>query len=208
MDDALSEVDNAIGTLINGLKERNIFDDINLVIVSDHGMASVNSKHIIYAEDIFNLNLTHSIYFGPVSFIRTLSDDFIGEVYSRLEAYSFKYGTFKVYLRTTLPPEWNYGKNDRIAQIIVVCEPSYYFSSRTSTPPPVGDHGYPLPNKDMEAIFIAHGSRIRKRNEMGTNTLDPFLCLDLFPFLCKLMDFTPPLNNGTSYLIDTLMISA
>ena len=71
----MADVDKAIGFLIEELKTRNIFGLVNLLIVSDHGMSYVPSKNIIYAEDIFPLNLTFAIYYGAVAFIIPLAED-------------------------------------------------------------------------------------------------------------------------------------
>ncbi len=44
---ALGEVDGAIRLLMGELKKRNISDCVNIVITSDHGMASYNSSMFI-----------------------------------------------------------------------------------------------------------------------------------------------------------------
>ena len=130
------------------------------------------------------------------------------EIYDRLSEYSYKHGKFKVYLKSELPSEWYFGDNARIAPILVVCEPSYYFHSRTAPPAPLGVHEYPLPNEEMEAIFIAHGGRIRKADQLQPpySTFGPFSCLDIFPFIAKLLEIKAPENNGTNYLVDGLVL--
>src|SRR3546814_9201589 len=49
---ALAEVDAAIGRLRAGLVERGLLDHANLMIVSDHGMATVAPGHAIAIEDM------------------------------------------------------------------------------------------------------------------------------------------------------------
>ena len=73
---------------------------------------------------------------------------------------------------------------------------------------PQGAHGYPLPNKDMEAIFIAHGGRIRKKWQRSWFHcgFGAFSCLDVFPFVSKLLGINAPPNNGTNYLVDALVV--
>lgn len=43
MNDKLKEIDGLIGELIEKLKEKKMFDDLNLIIVSDHGMMDMNA---------------------------------------------------------------------------------------------------------------------------------------------------------------------
>src|SRR3546814_20306692 len=49
---ALAEVDAAIGRLRAGLVERGLLDHANLMIVSDHGMATVAPGHAIAIADL------------------------------------------------------------------------------------------------------------------------------------------------------------
>ncbi|KAJ5076532.1 ectonucleotide pyrophosphatase/phosphodiesterase [Anaeramoeba ignava] len=48
--------DTIIGTLIDGLKERDIFDKINLIVVSDHGMATISTSQVIFLDDYLNIS--------------------------------------------------------------------------------------------------------------------------------------------------------
>lgn len=130
-------------------------------------------------------------------------------IYEKLSHYSKKHGHLKVYLKSELPKEWNFGNNDRIAPIIVTCEPTYQLYTRTKPVlPPIGSHGYPLPNNDMDAIFIAHGKLIRNRSQLvePTSTLGSFTTVDLFPFVLSLLGIRPPKSNATNYLVDNLII--
>lgn len=68
---ALKEVDSVIKYLLDKLTELSLFESVNLIIVSDHGMSRVTG--VVNAEDIFPLNMTHSIEYGTVAFIRPLS---------------------------------------------------------------------------------------------------------------------------------------
>lgn len=53
VDEEIKRVDtDAIGRLIDGLKARNALDYVNLVIVSDHGMAATDPNKVVYLEDI------------------------------------------------------------------------------------------------------------------------------------------------------------
>ena len=66
-------MDSLIGVLISKLKAAEIFEKINIVIVSDHGMAEVNSKNVLNIYDYVNktmIDADKSIY-GTVNHIRT-----------------------------------------------------------------------------------------------------------------------------------------
>ena len=52
VDNALSLVDDAIGSLIAGLAQRNLGSVVDLIVVSDHGMASTANERLIYLDDV------------------------------------------------------------------------------------------------------------------------------------------------------------
>ena len=46
--DAIVEMDRTMGLLIEGLKQRNIFEDVNILLVSDHGMAETHEDSVLF----------------------------------------------------------------------------------------------------------------------------------------------------------------
>lgn len=49
---AIQEVDDAIGRLWEGLVERNISECVNIMIVSDHGMSAFNASQLVVASEV------------------------------------------------------------------------------------------------------------------------------------------------------------
>ena len=49
---ALSRVDNTIKSLFDGLKERGVENCVNLIIVSDHGMATYDSTKLVHLKEV------------------------------------------------------------------------------------------------------------------------------------------------------------
>lgn len=88
-----------------------------------------------------------------------------------------------------------------MAPIVVVCKPGYYFDSKEAPTAHIGAHGYHLPSDETNSIFIARGPVIKKDNV----TLEPFSNLDLYPFIAKIMGIDGLPNNGTDYLVKTLL---
>ncbi len=52
---AVREVDARIGDLLAGLEDRGIFDQVDLVVVSDHGMAEVGPERVVVLDDHVDL---------------------------------------------------------------------------------------------------------------------------------------------------------
>ena len=58
-------MDSILGYLIDGLYERNLLENLNIVIVSDHGMASLEDNYQIPLEkyiDINTINFDRNVY--------------------------------------------------------------------------------------------------------------------------------------------------
>jgi predicted AlkP superfamily pyrophosphatase or phosphodiesterase len=51
---AIARVDQAMSRLVEGLKARGIFDRVNLVIVSDHGMAKMDPRDVVVLDDYYS----------------------------------------------------------------------------------------------------------------------------------------------------------
>lgn len=57
-------MDETIGYLINKFEESNIFNDVNIILMSDHGMAQMKESRVIVLKDYINTanyNSTRSI---------------------------------------------------------------------------------------------------------------------------------------------------
>lgn len=63
----LEEVDNHIGFLTNKLKALGLWDTINIIITSDHGMASCSAKKLIILDDCIGRNNYTLIDKSPVA---------------------------------------------------------------------------------------------------------------------------------------------
>ena len=62
-------MDENLGYLISLLKGKGLYEDINIVIVSDHGMTTMNSMSTIYIQNYTSLELINSTrtVYGPTT---------------------------------------------------------------------------------------------------------------------------------------------
>ncbi|KAG0263351.1 hypothetical protein DFQ27_001810 [Actinomortierella ambigua] len=159
LNQALQVVDAALGTFLAGLRERNLEDVVNVIAVSDHGMAHVDlSKAIFYDDYIDPGELIHEESMLPHLAIRTKDPKKTNEYYETLKrAQAQHHLNFKVYRREELPAEFNYGSNSRIAPVVVVVDPGYVMTRREMGVPVIGVHGWDNSMPEMRAIFLAQG---------------------------------------------------
>ena len=57
MNAALTRVDNTIESLFAGLKERGVENCVNVIIVSDHGMATYDPTKLVHLKEVNKLTI-------------------------------------------------------------------------------------------------------------------------------------------------------
>ena len=165
----ISDVDVMLHNLFRGLDERNLTEIVNVVVVSDHGMATTSTDRCIQLDDLIDLNLVEHIDGWPLYGLRPKDPIDTRGLYDRLLVESQNIGTFDVYLRDeNMPAKYHFSNNDRIAPLWVVPKTGYAIvhkedfdvkaaKAKGETYHPKGLHGYDHEHPLMRAIFVARG---------------------------------------------------
>jgi alkaline phosphatase D len=196
---AVRHVDSVIGVLRARLAKLHL--PIDLVIVSDHGMAAEQGDWI---------NLDQYAHFTGVETAGALiyadSDAAAAKLYSKLRTVN---GKFKVYRRSKMPPELNYRDDARIGDPVIV--PTGPYSIRVHSPadaagdrpPNKGVHGYdPNAMPQMRAIFYAEGPDIRP----GIR-LKQFENVNVYPWLAEILGLNAPETDGDAAVLDPALVA-
>jgi alkaline phosphatase D len=186
---AVLKVDALVGKLKAALDSTGL--PIDLVVVSDHGMARVEGSGITL--DQF-ADLTGFETVGDLLYGKTEEDRI--RVYNQLKKASSQ---FVAYRLRNVPPELNYNQNPREGDPVIVATGPYAIlahapaAGRADARPPVGMHGFdPRKVPEMKASFFAAGPDIVKGK-----TVAPFENVNLYPWLAHLLGLTPPRNDGS-----------
>lgn len=165
----ISAVDTMLRDLFIGLDERNLTQIVNIVVVSDHGMASTSTDRLIQLDDLIDLALVEHIDGWPLYGLRPRNPDDLQSLYNTLRAESAQNPTFEVYLRDKdMPERYHFSKNDRIAPLWVIPKTGWAIVHKEDfdvkeakvsgkTYHPKGLHGYDNEHPLMRAIFVARG---------------------------------------------------
>ena len=207
----IREVDGMLGQIFAGIDDRNLTNVVNIVIVSDHGMATTSTSRLIQLEDIVDTSLIEHTDGWPLYALRPYdtSKSHIQKMYSDLVAKSqmSKYqGTFDVYLRDKdMPKRYHFQNNPRIAPIWIVPKVGWAIVTKDeydvaemraegTTYHPKGLHGYDHESPLMRAIFVARGPAFP--HPEGSQ-IDVFQNIELYNILCDSLGIEPKANNGT-----------
>ncbi|MEO5936019.1 MAG: ectonucleotide pyrophosphatase/phosphodiesterase [Terriglobales bacterium] len=200
---ALLEADKAVGEFITGLKARGIYDQVNVVVVADHGHTLVSNQRQMFLEDYVDIEKVHVADWSPVLAIRA-KDGNNADLYAKLQ----KLPHAKVYRKQDIPKRLHYGKGPRIMPIIALAEPGWGFYATRKRMlerrrEERGAHGYDPAVRDMHAVFIAHGPDFKPGAK-----LMPFENVHVYPAMAKILGLKPAANDGDVKVLEKVMVKA
>jgi hypothetical protein len=202
--DALAMVDDLVGSIIDGINARNLGDIVNLVILSDHGMAPTSNDRLLFTEDLVDVTMVEHMDGWPLVALRFNDGVDVHQAYQDIKAKEPSTGEWKVYLKEELPREWNFGGktksqyDSRMAPVWLVPSVGWAFTSRDllSKMPdgqfaPKGIHGYNSSESLMRAIFLAQGPYFD-----SSTMYSPIPNVDVYNILCDTLGLVPSANDG------------
>ncbi|XP_054239756.1 ectonucleotide pyrophosphatase/phosphodiesterase family member 5 [Indicator indicator] len=182
---AISDVDKKLGYLMSELNKAKLWDVVNVIITSDHGMSQSSLKRLIELDQYVNRELYEVIDHSPVVAILP-KEGKLDEVY---EALVSAHPNMTVYKKEQIPDRFHYKHNSRIQPILAVADKGWEIVYNKSD---AGNHGYDNIIPEMHPIFLAFGPAFRKNA-----TKEAMNATDLYPLLCYLLGINPLPNNGS-----------
>jgi predicted AlkP superfamily pyrophosphatase or phosphodiesterase len=165
----ISNVDTMLGEILYGLQERNLTDIVNVVVVSDHGMATTDVDRLIQLEDLVNPGELEHIDGWPLYGLRPKNPDDLDRLYQQLLGKAKDNPNIEVYLRDKdMPERYHFSQNPRIAPLWIVPKTGWAIVTKDEFDVeegkrngdiyhPRGLHGYDFEHPLMRAIFVARG---------------------------------------------------
>lgn len=188
----LAGIDAAIGRLLDGLAAQGLRDRVNIVVVSDHGMAPVAYPHARNVETLADPDDATYVSVGEVvGFVPRPGREAAAE--AQLLG---RHDHYQCWRKGEMPAHWHYGTHPRVPPI--VCQMDVGFTAVTpeklaARRPGMtrGSHGYDPADPSMRALFIAQGPAFRQGVEVA-----PFDNVDVYPLLAKLLGIEANANDG------------
>lgn len=194
---AVWEVDKYIERLVTGLKKRNIDKKVNIIIVSDHGMANYLPKQVTFLDDVFNFDDTDRILWTNEIVQIFPKSGKADQIYDKIKSLSHT----TCWKKGEIPERLHYNDGKRIAPLVCSSEIGWittshkrwddWYKDLEETDRPRGAHGYDNKYQEMQATFIAHGAAF-KRGYLA----EPFSNVEVYNVMCKILGLTPAKNDG------------
>lgn len=193
---AVADVDQNIGDLMAELKKRGIDQQLNVIIVSDHGMSAVKANHVINISQYIDLKEVDVISTGAVTNINPLDPKDTDTIYNALVN---AHPNLKVYKKSQIPARFQYTGNTRIPEIVGIADEDWYISTKANTSS-AATHGYDNANPNMHGIFLADGPAFKD----GV-TVAPFENIHIYELMANILGLKPAKNDGDLNIVKPLL---
>ena len=105
---ALKAVDSAIAQLSGSLAARNLTDIVNIILVSDHGMASTSSSRLIHLSSLVNTSQIEHTDGWPLFALRPYPSESIPSILADIQSKHTNSSPWDVYTPSTFPAKYNF----------------------------------------------------------------------------------------------------
>lgn len=223
INETISKVDNMLALLFNRIQERNLTHIVNVIITSDHGMATTDVTRMLQFDDLLDVSKIQHIDGWPLYGLRPTDPNDLASLHQQLLESTKDNPNVEVYLRDEdMPERYHFSNNQRIAPLWLVPKAGWAIVTKEefdiedalktgAVYHPRGLHGYDHEHPLMRAIFVAHGpafphtpgSRMevfRKCHSCHNHEPEADLSIEnteVYNILCDSLGLTPAPNNGT-----------
>lgn len=223
--ETIKRVDTMLSNLFAGLHQRNLQKIVNIVVVSDHGMATTSTDRLIQLDDLIDLNLVDRIDGWPLYGLRPKNPAELQGLYARLLEEAERNDHFDVYTKETMPERYHFSNNDRIAPLWVIPKTGWAIVHKEDFDVeeakvkgeiyhPKGLHGYDHEHPLMRSIFIARGPAFPHKPNSQLEVFREYLNIhewvelnadrrasseniEVYNVVCDSLGIEPKPNNGT-----------
>ncbi|NOU47583.1 MAG: alkaline phosphatase family protein [Bacteroidales bacterium] len=180
-------LDSLVGDLRKKLSDLPIGKNIDLIIVSDHGMVQLSKDRQILLDQCIDTSMIEfADGWNPTMNIKVkpgFNDSLMNQLSKVEHLKAWKHGQGPAYL--------NHGSNIRTHDITILADDGWSILWSWSKGKVKGTHGYDIKNKDVHAIFYAIGPDFKQ------GYLKPsFQNIHVYPLLAHLLHLKPVKTDG------------
>ncbi len=184
----VEKLDAFVGDFFTEMRKLPIFNQLNFIITSDHGMAELSPEKVIFLDEFIDTNkLEFWDGSSPVLNLKTKPGE-LEEVYNKIYA---KHDHLLVWKHGEVPEELNYGNNIRTHDLTITSDSGWSIYWSWKQRKSLGTHGFLNSCKDMHAIFYAAGPAFKQEHIQPT-----FNNVDIYPLAGKILDLEMPDSDG------------
>jgi predicted AlkP superfamily pyrophosphatase or phosphodiesterase len=201
--EAVRRLDGHLARLLSGLEARGIDDEVNLVVVADHGMARQDPEKTIVLEDFLDLDDVRIVDLsGCIAMMRPRE----GREARVLAALEGAHPHLHVYRKEDVPQRLHYRDHRRITPVVSWSDPGWTIYATAERREAgrrrfaLGQHGFDPAERDMHGVFVARGPAFRARLR-----IPPIESVHLYELMARALGLAPAPNDGDPEVVRPLL---
>lgn len=195
--DMIAHVDSVIGYFRSELAKLPIANQVDFIVVSDHGMVDYDPNKVVNLIDYLPRDSFDFVVEGAPTLLYAKTPEYVDVALEKLKAVPY----ITAYRKAEVPKRFHYSSGHRIGDIVIIPElgASVFFSVNPKLTKVAG-HGFDNELPEMQAIFFAVGDSFAKGKEVGRVPN-----ITIYPLLCRLLGITPAPHDASEADVDKLL---
>lgn len=192
----IEELDAYLNNFFAKMRKLPMFDQLNFIITSDHGMNATSNERIIHIEQIIDTNDIELIDGITPNVNIKVKKGKLEAVFADLQ----QTPNLQVWKHGQLPERLHYGTHVRTHDISMVADPGWTFVNSKYPDAIAGTHGFDNDLKDMHAIFYGAGPAFKSNYTHPT-----FENVNLYVLFAEILNLTPAETDGDITNVDQML---
>ena len=157
----VESMDTIMGNIMNAMESLEISQNLNIIVVADHGMAAISPERAIDLTDYVNLKDIIQESSGPYAFLYSKTKSKLNRIVKKLKMIPH----LNVYKKEEIPERYHFKNHYRIKDVLLVADEGWYILGKKYYGADKlslkflqgGTHGYDNELRSMHALFVADG---------------------------------------------------
>lgn len=189
----VDSMDSIMGNIMNAMESLEIFPNLNIIAVADHGMAAISPERTIDLFDYVNLTEIKQEGSGPFAMLYGENNQKLNTIVKKLK----RVPHLSVYKKEEIPDRYHYKNHYRIKDVLLVADEGWFILDKKYHGADIfklkflrgGTHGYDNELRSMHAIFLADGPAFKDGYSKPT-----FENIHIYPLIAEILGLTPNEN--------------
>ena len=185
---SIEEMDELLGYLLNELETLKIYPDLNIVVVSDHGMIDVSEDRLVILDDY--ISRLGDLYINGrgthVQFdLKKGEEKYKNTLLTELK----EIPNCRIWKKDEIPVRFHFN-NGNTGEYLLLADEGWFITTKTEMEEHDftlgGMHGYDPQLPNMHGIFYAMGPDLKSGLQIPA-----FENIHIYPLICELLDIIP-----------------
>lgn len=181
-------LDSLVGVFIARIAKLDNADQIDFIVTSDHGMASLSPERRIILDQYVDTSMIELVDGGSPTMNIMAKDGFKEALYDSFS----KIPNMRLWKHGEGSAHLHHGTHPRTHDMTLLADDGWSIYWSWNIRNTRGAHGYDINNTDMQAIFYASGKSFKENY-----SAKPFKNIHIYPLMAHILDLKPAVTDGS-----------